>query len=69
MVPFVDGFGVEFDPQRHWDHVRIVIVEYERERSEPGTPPAEPVWKDHPAGRSKCPVLFEDTEQGKGHYS
>lgn len=58
-----------FDPVKHARYVRYGLAQYAAESSQPKPPPPEPVWKDHPAGRSKCPVLHEDHEQGKGHYA
>ena len=66
-VRVLDGFGVPFDPHRYWAHIRAGLLACEQYTTDPR--PVEPVWKDAPAGRSKCPPLYEDHEQGKGHYA
>lgn len=65
--PLLDGYGLLFDPVKHALYVLVGIAECKP--WEPPTPPVEPVWKGVPAGRSKCPTIHEDHEQGKGHYA
>lgn len=54
--PFVDGFGVAFDPQTHLDHIRVG-QKWCADNAGPTPPPVEPQWTDRPAGFRVCPEL------------
>lgn len=60
VILVTDGYGLPFDSGTHWGFVLPTLRKYEQSRATPPPPPIEPQWKDYPAGRSKCPPLFED---------
>jgi hypothetical protein len=61
-----DGYGQLFDPAAHARHVRAIFAVPDES---PPPAPTEPVWKDYPAGRSRCPPLAIDTDCERGVWA
>ena len=59
--PILDGYGLPFCPGTHALYVKfgtpLVCA-----TPTTSVPVVEPVWKDYPAGRRKCPVISEDKD-------
>jgi hypothetical protein len=66
LVPFVDGFGVEFDPQRHWDFVRTAKGDESFvPRIAAALPPYSGTSRDRPAGCGGREGCFWSYEQNR----